>query len=103
MPVRILTSVDLPAPFSPTSAVVSPARSVRPTSCKARTPGKDLLTPDSDSTGAAGSMVRMGEFWVTAAGRRSHEKKGASARRDGGAMRQSEHLGEFLDVRLVED
>lgn len=56
MPVSILTSVDLPAPFSPTSAVTSPARKVSPTLCSARTPGKLLETPRSDSTGVASAV-----------------------------------------------
>ncbi len=54
MPVRILTSVDLPAPFSPISAVTSPGRKARLTLCRARTPGKRLETPDIDRIGAAG-------------------------------------------------
>src|SRR4051794_26301138 len=52
MPVRILTMVDLPAPFSPISAVTSPARSVRCALCRARTPGKRLETPVSARRGA---------------------------------------------------
>src|SRR6185503_7533902 len=39
-PVRILISVDLPAPFWPMSACTSPARSVSCTSASACTPGK---------------------------------------------------------------
>ena len=38
-PERILMSVDLPAPFSPTTARTSPANRDRLTSCSACTPG----------------------------------------------------------------
>src|SRR3979490_550182 len=42
MPVRICTIVDLPAPFSPMSAITSPANACRRMSVKARTPPKRL-------------------------------------------------------------
>ena len=45
-------SVDLPAPFSPTSASTSPWRSSRRTSSSACTPGNPLLTPSSSRSGA---------------------------------------------------
>jgi hypothetical protein len=51
MPVSIYTMVDFPAPFSPISAVTSPALRLNVTSCKARTPGKDFETPDRDKIG----------------------------------------------------
>src|SRR5262245_19905893 len=47
MPVRIFTTVDLPAPFSPTSAITSPAYAFRCMSLSARTPPKRLLTLSS--------------------------------------------------------
>jgi hypothetical protein len=37
--------VDLPAPFSPTSAWISPALTVRLTSSRALTPGNVLVIP----------------------------------------------------------
>jgi hypothetical protein len=40
MPVSTFTMVDLPAPFSPISAVTSPARSSSETPESAFTPGK---------------------------------------------------------------
>src|SRR3954462_218872 len=46
-PVRILISVDLPAPFSPTSAWTSPARRSNDTPLSARTPANDLTMPSS--------------------------------------------------------
>jgi hypothetical protein len=44
IPATHLTSVDLPAPLSPTSAVTSPARTDRSTSCSTWTAPKLLLT-----------------------------------------------------------
>src|SRR5438876_11795922 len=41
-PVMILISVDLPAPFSPTSAWTSPAASAKETPFSARTPANDF-------------------------------------------------------------
>src|SRR5271169_2954903 len=43
-PVTILISVDLPAPFSPTSAWTSPPLRSSDTPSSARTPGNDLVT-----------------------------------------------------------
>src|SRR4051794_6990686 len=43
--------VDLPAPFSPTTARTSPGSTCRLTWESACTPGKDLETPDADSRG----------------------------------------------------
>src|ERR1700761_3208791 len=45
----ILMSVDLPAPFSPSSAWMLPASSLSPTPRRALTPGKDLTMPLSSS------------------------------------------------------
>ena len=42
-PVMILMSVDLPAPFSPTSACTSPRRKSKDTRSSARSPAKALL------------------------------------------------------------
>src|SRR5690242_1886030 len=44
-PARILTSVDFPAPFSPTSACTSPARTSKSTPESACTPGYDFEMP----------------------------------------------------------
>src|SRR3954447_23762074 len=52
-PARILTSVDLPAPFSPTSACASPRRSSIQPSSIARTAPKLLLAWSTTSRGAA--------------------------------------------------
>src|SRR5262245_29158856 len=43
-------SVDLPAPFSPTSAWISPARTSKETPFSARTPGKLFSMPLTDSS-----------------------------------------------------
>src|SRR3954452_15593908 len=58
MPVRILTIVDLPAPFSPIRAVTWPGKSVRWASCSARTPGNRFDTPARDRRGLTPSPVR---------------------------------------------
>src|SRR4051794_23008116 len=51
-------SVDLPAPFSPTSACTSPRRTARLTSEFATTPGNRFVMPRSSMTG--GSPARAG-------------------------------------------
>ena len=52
-------SVDLPAPFSPTTAWTSPASTRRETSRLATTPGKRFVMPVSSTTGTtAGSGTR---------------------------------------------
>src|SRR5918994_295008 len=45
MPVRMFISVDLPAPFSPSKAWISPGITSRSTSWLATTPGKYLAMP----------------------------------------------------------
>src|SRR5215212_422702 len=52
MPDRILTRVDFPAPFSPTSTWTSPARRSNATSSRATTPGKRFDIPRNSRTGA---------------------------------------------------
>src|SRR5262245_39104871 len=52
MPATHLTSVDLPAPLSPTSAVTSPARTVKSTPCSTCTGPKCLSTPRSCRIGS---------------------------------------------------
>ena len=59
-PVMILMSVDLPAPFSPTSAWTSPGRTSKDTPCRARTAPNDLVmarASSSGDTGAADSTI----------------------------------------------
>ena len=63
MPERMLISVDLPAPFSPSSACTSPAQSVRSMPSLATTPGKTLVIPRSSQSGGGcvpGSIVAFG-------------------------------------------
>src|SRR5580658_8647589 len=50
-PARIFPSVDLPAPFSPTSAWIDPRPTVRLTWSRARTPPKDLPMSTSSTCG----------------------------------------------------
>ena len=57
-PVTILISVVLPAPFSPTSAWTSPARSSNDTPWRARTPAYDLVMPVAEKQlGHVGRMI----------------------------------------------
>src|SRR6266542_1328091 len=49
-PARTFTSVDLPAPFSPTRPCASPARSSIEASSRARTEPNDFVAPSSTST-----------------------------------------------------
>src|SRR4051812_14144459 len=51
MPARTFVRVDLPAPLSPTRAVISPARSVRSMPSRAVIPPKCLLIPSHTTTG----------------------------------------------------
>src|SRR5919202_3556241 len=50
-------SVDLPAPFSPSSACTSPRRRSKSTWSLARTPGKVFVIPRSSSTGRSASIA----------------------------------------------
>src|SRR5438105_9644121 len=52
MPATHLISVDLPAPLSPTSAMTSPSRTSKSTSCSACTEPKLFATSRSSSVGA---------------------------------------------------
>src|SRR3954447_23755588 len=52
VPATHLISVDLPAPLSPTSAVTSPARTVKSTPCSTCTGPKCLSTPRSCRIGS---------------------------------------------------
>src|SRR5215213_2024503 len=52
MPDMTLTSVDLPAPLSPTRPTTSPARTSKSTPASACTAPKRLLTPCSASSGS---------------------------------------------------
>ena len=56
-PARIFIRVDLPAPFSPTMACTSPARTSSSTSLSARIPGNDLPMPRMRSTGEVAVVV----------------------------------------------
>ena len=66
-PVMTLISVDLPAPFSPIRAWTSPARRVKSTSWSARTPGNDLVTPETARTSVPGVAPSGGSVtcWLT--------------------------------------
>src|SRR5450830_1829215 len=57
MPVKVLTRVDLPAPFSPISAITSPGCTDSATLFSAVMPAKRLLMPASCSTGGVRAAV----------------------------------------------
>src|SRR5881628_1691599 len=59
-PPRIFIKVDLPAPFSPTSAWISPEWRSKETRSSARTPGKRLEMP---------RISRRAGLWPAAGGR----------------------------------
>ena len=78
-PDRIFSSVDLPAPFSPSSAWISPAPTSKSTSSSACTPGKRLLIPVMRSRG---SVMRLPELDCKREARERHRSgRGAMARR----------------------
>src|SRR5205814_2257915 len=59
-PVRIETSVDLPAPLRPTNACTSPGSTRRSTLSSATVAPKRLLMPVASTTGGAGSPPAAG-------------------------------------------
>src|SRR5262249_12798741 len=70
-PARIFIRVDLPAPFSPSSAWTSPTATVRETSSRARTPGYCLLIWRISSAGTSvgicvGEAVTFGSLLLGA-------------------------------------
>src|SRR5258708_27839213 len=61
-PVSTLMRVDLPAPFSPRSAWISPARTVKSTLASAVTPGNLFPMPrSSSSSGMPASVLPRGQ------------------------------------------
>ena len=64
----ILTSVDLPAPFSPTSACTPPGVTSKVTSLSAREGPKDLLSPTTRNAGSRTSTAQAGPCDVRSAG-----------------------------------
>src|SRR3954452_17500933 len=63
-----LTSVDLPAPLSPTRPITSPARTAKSTRSKAWTGPNRLLTPSSSRSGVP-SAISTGDSRFFAVGR----------------------------------
>src|ERR1700690_3910862 len=58
IPAMHLMRVDLPAPLSPTSAMISPARTSKSTSDSACTEPNDLVMPRSSRSGVVAFTVR---------------------------------------------
>src|SRR3954466_13522200 len=93
-PARILSSVDLPAPFSPSRAITSPRRTSKSTPCSACTPGKLLAIPDMRRRGSAG------------AGRRTSWRRGGSPAGPPGSGGRLLHLVQplgLVEVGLGDD
>src|SRR5919112_802526 len=63
-PVRILMKVDLPAPFSPTSACTSPADRSNETRFKARTPANALLMERASRSGVIKKKSDADGSWM---------------------------------------
>src|SRR3954468_13988441 len=84
-PVISLISVDLPAPFSPTSACTDPACSSIETSSSARTPANRLLADVTANTGVVISVRRprgdglLGVRLVVLVVGRDRDRRGAVA------------------------
>ena len=68
-------SVDLPAPFSPTTACTSPGSTDRCTAWLATTPGNRLSIPRSSMTGAGSSTAGLGRRLRAPSGRRSRPRR----------------------------
>src|SRR5690606_37447820 len=65
IPYRIFISVDLPAPFSPTTACTWPAATLSSMSLLATTPGNRLVIPRSSTAGStSGQLVGYGDLPV---------------------------------------
>src|SRR2546422_8334490 len=101
----IFISVDLPAPFSPTSPWISPWRSTKSTSCSATTPPNDLEMPciasrvGMLSDAAATSAVMAVHVAIT------KRKAGRSVTSDQEVILHPQHAGGVLlgDDRAVGD
>ncbi len=84
-PPRTLMNVDLPAPFSPSSAWISPRPRSKSTPSRARTPGKVIDTPDAARRGPSGSGVILGSGMTGRRDRPPRSRPAAPAVPPGGA------------------
>src|SRR5436305_7321068 len=89
MPPTHLTSVDLPAPLSPTRAVTSPAYTVKSTSRRTCTAPKLLLIPCSSNSGVVMDSSGIGGRCpgTRGRGRRDTERSADPGRRALGGVR----------------
>src|SRR5436305_15332090 len=69
IPAIALTSVDLPAPLSPTRPTTSPALTVKSTRSRAWTGPNRLLTPSSSRSGVPSAAISTGDSRFFAGGR----------------------------------
>src|SRR3954452_5639867 len=103
MPAIVLTSVDLPAPLSPTSATTSPDWTSKSTSLSACTGPKLLLTPLRESTGAL--PFAFMSFSLLSVGRQRGARRAqpAACPTAGGARWRPRHSSpqDLLDASLL--
>src|SRR5690348_7538565 len=83
-PAAIAISVDLPAPFSPSRAWISPARASNVTPLRASTPSKLFRTPASRSTSVMAVLAEGFQGGDDALERRLLLGRGQAAGHDGG-------------------
>src|SRR5436305_6353705 len=112
MPPTHLTSVDLPAPLSPTRAVTSPAYTVKSTSRRTCTAPKLLLMPCSSNSGVVMDSSGIGGRCpgTRGRGRRDTERSANPGRRALGGVRTGTQVvlghvpvgDDVLDVVLVD-
>src|SRR5690606_8596813 len=98
MPVITLTSVDLPAPFSPISAVTLPGHSASCTFSRARTPGNTLVMPESCSNGV---MIVLLDRGICRAGKRQRHPPFAGWRYAYPAYKSHQKIFENLSILLA--
>src|SRR5436309_9907659 len=72
-PVRMLKNVDLPAPFGPMSARISPRASANDTPSTARTPPNARRTSSTASTAAVSATPARSEHAEDPAGKHEHD------------------------------
>src|SRR5215218_7255304 len=103
VPDRILTSVLLPAPLSPTRAATSPGWTAKSTPRSARTPPKLFVMPLASSSGsltAGSSLARPGPTPAARRSLRSGRRRCRPAARPGDRLDMGAQLGRPLGHRL---
>src|SRR5919108_6494638 len=108
MPLSIFTSVDLPAPFSPMSAVPQPRGSSRLTRSSARTPPKDLRMSvsarsevDTDVRGASEDFRELRHVAGVVDERLAHGAVAVGAEADGAHATRGHRPRDIATARQV--